>query len=553
MGVQALRRAACPSNQPLVDFLGDKREGVDVEKPNLRNTFSKAIASICSVKEPIATTHEAKRVKSKQEGREWMRKEELIDAANQSGLAKHDIWSNSAGVNQPASASMGSAESMYYTGWSCMSTLVKKALVLKFSNPAKYQLTEAGHEVAVECMKRSGLLDSAAAVAWLPLAQEAPPAKRKASRSLPVPGSSSGGGGTDGSPAASTGPLTASTSGAQPAPPRQQEQAPAPPTAAAAARNRKRKVPLDSAGTGAGDGNGSNFAAGVDDTWHEQGRWAQAEQVNAAYERSMPASAAREELPRPPVAFEQAYDVVLLVDHREQFQHTTRDRTSLDQVVEKLRVTHSLTVEVRSLPVGDVMWLARHRHTRQEYVLDYVLERKRVDDLWASIKEKRFKDQKLRMLKSGLRHVALHTEVEDGINVLRTEGVGPTVAMYAQLTAAIKSRYASRPLGTLGSASAEAPPPVSMTFEQYKGRCQASTVETVQDIFASMLLQVKNVTEDVALAIVGRYPTLASLTKAYQKLEGDVVAQQNLLVGVGINDKKISETISKRIFDLIWA
>ena len=43
----------------------------------------------------------------------------------------------------------------------------------------------------------------------------------------------------------------------------------------------------------------------------------------------------------------------------------------------------------------------------EEYVLDFVLERKRVDDLWASVRSKRFKDQKLRLKVRCARHVLL--------------------------------------------------------------------------------------------------------------------------------------------------
>ncbi|OAO90571.1 hypothetical protein AXX17_AT5G37270 [Arabidopsis thaliana] len=44
-------------------------------------------------------------------------------------------------------------------GWSCMSTLVHKGLVVKSRNPAKYRLTVDGGNVAYECIVRSGLLN----------------------------------------------------------------------------------------------------------------------------------------------------------------------------------------------------------------------------------------------------------------------------------------------------------------------------------------------------------------------------------------------------------
>lgn len=54
-------------------------------------------------------------------------------------------------------------------------------------------------------------------------------------------------------------------------------------------------------------------------------------------------------------------------------------------------------IQVRHLPVGDAAWVARHRVSRVEYILDFIVERKRVDDLWTSIKDNRYKDQKFRL------------------------------------------------------------------------------------------------------------------------------------------------------------
>lgn len=54
--------------------------------------------------------------------------------------------------------------------------------------------------------------------------------------------------------------------------------------------------------------------------------------------------------------------------------------------------------QVRRLPVGDGIWIARHKQFGREYVLDFIVERKRIDDLCSSIRDNRYKDQKLRLL-----------------------------------------------------------------------------------------------------------------------------------------------------------
>lgn len=55
-------------------------------------------------------------------------------------------------------------------------------------------------------------------------------------------------------------------------------------------------------------------------------------------------------------------------------------------------------VQPKSLPVGDALWIARHKRLDEEYVLDFVVERKNVNDLWSSIKDNRYRQQKLRLL-----------------------------------------------------------------------------------------------------------------------------------------------------------
>ena len=45
------------------------------------------------------------------------------------------------------------------------------------------------------------------------------------------------------------------------------------------------------------------------------------------------------------------------------------------------------------------------RNSSAEYVLDYILERKRVDDLLGSIKSNRYETQKYGMRRCGLRHL----------------------------------------------------------------------------------------------------------------------------------------------------
>jgi crossover junction endonuclease MUS81 len=64
-------------------------------------------------------------------------------------------------------------------------------------------------------------------------------------------------------------------------------------------------------------------------------------------------------------------------------------------------------MQVKRLPVGDVIWIARHRKFLTEYVLDFIAERKNVSDLASSIRDNRYKDQKLRLQVLSLQQLAI--------------------------------------------------------------------------------------------------------------------------------------------------
>ena len=60
----------------------------------------------------------------------------------------------------------------------------------------------------------------------------------------------------------------------------------------------------------------------------------------------------------------------------------------------------------RRLAVGDFAWVARENTApHREVVLDFIVERKRMDDLASSIVDGRFREQKYRLKQSGLGHI----------------------------------------------------------------------------------------------------------------------------------------------------
>lgn len=120
--------------------------------------------------------------------------------------------------------------------------------------------------------------------------------------------------------------------------------------------------------------------------------------------------------------------------------------------------------EYRSLKVGDFTWIARHKVDKTELVLPYIIERKRMDDLGASIKDGRFHEQKFRLRRCGLenviymvenyggnKHVGLpvmslmqalaNTRVQDGFKVHMTESLTHSVRFLAMMTKRLTVKY----------------------------------------------------------------------------------------------------------------
>ena len=103
------------------------------------------------------------------------------------------------------------------------------------------------------------------------------------------------------------------------------------------------------------------------------------------------------------------FDIVLAVDTME---HTgsRKEKGVIQQKLQEMGVQ----VVVRTLPLGDFLWLARERvrhvpgqlelPTRRELVLDYVVERKRMDDLAGSLIDGRYEEQKYRFASAGIAH-----------------------------------------------------------------------------------------------------------------------------------------------------
>lgn len=163
-----------------------------------------------------------------------------------------------------------------------------------------------------------------------------------------------------------------------------------------------------------------------------------------------------------------SFTVQLVLDNREMRAKNDRDYIQ-DELVKK-----GIKPIVRPLEIGDFLWvakcndptfLARHDEEGDEVMLDYVVERKRLDDLCGSIKDGRFHEQKFRLRKSGVQHVVYiiedftvstermtnwneaiesaiaSTQVVDGYFIKKTRLLDDTIRYIARMTGILQKMY----------------------------------------------------------------------------------------------------------------
>ena len=208
-------------------------------------------------------------------------------------------------------------------------------------------------------------------------------------------------------------------------------------------------------------------------------------------------------------------EIVLLVDSREQYARSIADKLP--------------GVEIRALPIGDAMWVARvpvgdsrgnmmadpsptpGARGLEEYVLDHIIERKSIEDLLHSVKDgSRYHSQKYRLKQCGIRHLyylvegdieslssstdyklvssaCAKTSVIDGFNVLRPKSFAETLATFTRMTRSIRKCVGNAILDDSRAKSLGL-----MTFSEFQARCARLEKESncVRDVWSVMLNEV---------------------------------------------------------------
>ncbi|KIY67524.1 hypothetical protein CYLTODRAFT_443992 [Cylindrobasidium torrendii FP15055 ss-10] len=244
------------------------------------------------------------------------------------------------------------------------------------------------------------------------------------------------------------------------------------------------------------------------------------------------------------------FDIVLVLDTRE--VGVGKNRSAIfDGLCDR-----GVSVEQRPLNIGDVCWMARTRQAhKREFSLNYVLERKRMDDLFSSIKDGRFHEQKFRLHQSAMSHVfyvvedyghtldakdptwrkaydtvVSSTEAIDGFMMKETASQKYTINYYADLHSAIQEKWKDRDLYVLRDDKIRRHNYLGMqstlrvrypdqsfltTWAAFQRLNSKSGFKTIRDTWARMLLCVSGMSPEKTSAVIEAYPTPFALWEAF--------------------------------------
>ncbi|KAM0287683.1 hypothetical protein ACHAQH_000212 [Verticillium albo-atrum] len=294
-----------------------------------------------------------------------------------------------------------------------------------------------------------------------------------------------------------------------------------------------------------------------------------------------------------------SFTVHLLLDVRE--IRATKDRDYLQDELTKKGVKPIM----RSLEVGDAQWIAKthdataltsHGAEGDEVVLDWIAERKRLDDLVSSIKDGRFHEQKFRLRKSGVKNViyiveeiamdsthfskyeesvqsaVASTQVVNGYFLKKTQKMDDTIRYLARMTVMLKNLYESRRLLVIPTKvltaqnylpllehlrAKEPEKGYYISYPAFASLASKSGMMTLRDVYLKMLMTTRGVTGEKALEIQKRWKTPHDFVKAFEACgTGEQgLKRKHEMVSNGLSHmvgrKKIAKAVSQRIAE-VW-
>ncbi|KAF4929973.1 Crossover junction endonuclease MUS81 [Colletotrichum viniferum] len=294
-----------------------------------------------------------------------------------------------------------------------------------------------------------------------------------------------------------------------------------------------------------------------------------------------------------------SFTVHLALDNRE--VRALKDRDYMQEELTKKGVKPL----VRALEIGDAQWIAkchdpaalsRHGAEGDEIVLDWIVERKRLDDLVGSVKDGRFHEQKFRLRKSGVKNVIYiieeismdssyfqkveemiqssiaSTQVVNGYFLKKTQKMDDTIRYLTRMTFMLKKMYERKPLLVIPTTvltaqnylpllqhlrEKEPSTGYYITYPAFASLASKSDMMTLRDIYLKMLMTTRGITGEKALEIQKRWKTPHDLIKAFEECgsgeQGTKRKREMVISGLPnlVGRKKIPKAVSQRLAE-VW-
>lgn len=293
------------------------------------------------------------------------------------------------------------------------------------------------------------------------------------------------------------------------------------------------------------------------------------------------------------------FEIVLLVDVRE--IRSREDRNYLTERLSQLGIVS----EVRNLELGDFIWVARKKSSErsavapvwtdtEEIILDTLIERKREDDLIASISDGRYKEQKHRIVRSLLSSTfylvertgtaaaheflggaeerllaaTLQCQVIDGLMYRQTSSLDESIVFLAALHKQLRKRLEKSDISACKLKASDFSfkhfsgqfsklkeannwKNVFMNYTAYALLNSKSTNQSSTDVFLRQLMTINGVTFDKACAIIKNYPTPLALYRFYESLPNEL-AKEDAFKEYPIDGsmKRFGLALSKKIYEV---
>jgi ERCC4-type nuclease len=270
---------------------------------------------------------------------------------------------------------------------------------------------------------------------------------------------------------------------------------------------------------------------------------------------------------QPPVAtmrYGPIHKVILIIDSREmQFQSQGKKEASLKLILDELGVC----CEMRGMAVGDMTWIAQMSDGK-EFVLDYIVERKAVEDLCSSILDGRYNEQKHRLKKSKVKNVIYllegstkglsfkrnhyksvfseqtlrkalcSTQTKYNFHIETTADLDGTAEYLARVHRLVSRKY---PRGSFLNSTPE------RLFSRFNESMSKSSSLTLRDCFAKQLLQIQGCGPEKVFSVMELFPTPRALLRAVSTRPRSELESIIAKLKYGGANRSIGPAVAKRI------